>query len=556
MKRFSIWLALLLVVAFSLPASASAATSPGIKPGGFFYFFDTTFEKIGLFFTFSPEKKAKKALEYADERLAEAGAVTDNAEAVKTAITNYESNIAFAEEKSKDVGDKEKAEALLTSIADNTSKHQEVLTAVLVKVPDEAKEAIIRAIEASRKGHEEAMKKIAELKGEVEQLKQEVSELKAKDEEREKIIEELSKQKTESPVTQQKISNPQTSVTPAQKLEIAQPQTSPKPEPTKITSIATLPNGAVVEMDDNGKILRYIKEAPMNTTTQTPTTPVAPPPTAPQTQTETLEITSVSVTPDTTSAKIEWQTNKPTESKVFISGGNLSSKIFTSVSGLSTRHIATLTGLSGGITYSYEIEAIANATNVVKKQGSFDTISPPPPPPPPAQTEIVQTQFSENGADYTFYNRTNKYIGYTFATIKVWQSKIVNPHERVRVEVYMESGLVSPKRQVPSGVNEVRGDFTVSASSITGTSEDTATTITVPLPNESSIYCNNCGHMVIPTARANYSKDVAAYIRLETHADDVDNPNDRYFVKLISFGGETFGTQPAYPNSGGTIYTF
>ena len=137
MKSFSaIILVLLLLVVVSLPFSVSAATSPGIKPGSFFYFFDTAFEKIGLFFTFNPEKKARKALEYADERLAEAEAVAgdDNLEAVKTAVTNYESNMAFAAEKAKDVGDKEKAKALLTSIADNTSKHQEVLTAVLVKI--------------------------------------------------------------------------------------------------------------------------------------------------------------------------------------------------------------------------------------------------------------------------------------------------------------------------------------------------------------------------------------------------------------------------------------
>lgn len=269
MKRFSvIALMLLLVVAFSLPASASATTNPGIKPGSFFYFFDTTFEKIGLFFTFSPEKKAEKALEYADERLAEAEAVTDNAQAVKTAITNYESNIAFAEEKSKDVGDKEKAEALLTSIADNTSKHQEVLTAVLVKVPDEAKEAITRAIEASRKGHEEAMQKIAELKDEIEQLKQEVAELKAKDEEREKTIEELSRQKMASPAAQQKVPTTQAPATPTSKQEIVQPQVSPKPEPAKTTNIITLPNGDVVEMDASGNIIRSIKEAPSNAATK------------------------------------------------------------------------------------------------------------------------------------------------------------------------------------------------------------------------------------------------------------------------------------------------
>ncbi|GEM_PF-2729861 len=89
-----------------------------------------------------------------------------------------------------------------------------------------------------------------------------------------------------------------------------------------------------------------------------------------------LEITSVNITPDKTSAKIEWQTNKPTESKVFISGGNLYSKIFTSISGLSTRHSATITGLSEETIYSYEIEAIAGGTNAMKKQGNFTTLPP------------------------------------------------------------------------------------------------------------------------------------------------------------------------------------
>ncbi|MEK7555635.1 MAG: peptidoglycan-binding protein [Patescibacteria group bacterium] len=91
-----------------------------------------------------------------------------------------------------------------------------------------------------------------------------------------------------------------------------------------------------------------------------------------------LEITSVNITLDKTSAKVEWQTNKPTESKVFISGGNLSSKIFTSISGLSTRHSVTITGLSEETSYSYEIEAIAGGVNAVKKQGSFKTLPPPP----------------------------------------------------------------------------------------------------------------------------------------------------------------------------------
>jgi len=65
------------MVVFVLPTPASAAANAGVKPGSFFYFFDTTFEKVNLFFTFNPEKKAKKALEYADERLAEIEAVAE-----------------------------------------------------------------------------------------------------------------------------------------------------------------------------------------------------------------------------------------------------------------------------------------------------------------------------------------------------------------------------------------------------------------------------------------------------------------------------------------------
>ena len=48
---------------------------PGITPDSTFYFFDNWGKNIGLFFAFGPEAKAQKALEYAEERLAEAQAI-------------------------------------------------------------------------------------------------------------------------------------------------------------------------------------------------------------------------------------------------------------------------------------------------------------------------------------------------------------------------------------------------------------------------------------------------------------------------------------------------
>ncbi|MFZ2303788.1 MAG: DUF5667 domain-containing protein [Minisyncoccia bacterium] len=217
MKKLTAVSILFVSLAFVVPMQASAATSAGVKPGSFFYFFDTTSESISLFFTFNPEQKAKKALEYADERLAEIEAIAEekNPGAVKTAIANYESNIALATEKSKEVKDKGQAESLLTSIADNASKNQEVLAAVLIKVPDEAKEAITQAIEASKRGQEEATKQIAELKSEVEKLKNEVAELKAKEtkvetntqanevEKLKKEVETLKKQSATQPAPKQ-----------------------------------------------------------------------------------------------------------------------------------------------------------------------------------------------------------------------------------------------------------------------------------------------------------------------------------------------------------------
>src|SRR3989344_4428674 len=153
------------MVVFVGPAFAQTSEQSVVKPGSFFYGFVTTFEKINLFFTFSPEKKAGKALKYAEKRLAEAEAVAGdkNSDAVKTAISGYETNIALAAEASKKVKDETKVENLLNLIAENTSKHQTILSDVLSKVPDEAREAITKAIEASKKGQEEALKQIQEL---------------------------------------------------------------------------------------------------------------------------------------------------------------------------------------------------------------------------------------------------------------------------------------------------------------------------------------------------------------------------------------------------------
>ena len=84
--------------------------SPGIMPDSPLYFFDTWGEKIGFFFTFGAEAKAKKALEYAEERLAEAHAMADKNKpnAVAKATNGYNEYVAISIEKIEEQGRKAK----------------------------------------------------------------------------------------------------------------------------------------------------------------------------------------------------------------------------------------------------------------------------------------------------------------------------------------------------------------------------------------------------------------------------------------------------------------
>jgi len=159
-------------------------------------------------------------------------------------------------------------------------------------------------------------------------------------------------------------------------------QSAPK-QPTTITQnlqvekkseekpkTVTLPNDAIVEMDASGNIIRTIKEAPQ----QVYTAPV--PITQSQTSTA-IQIFSVNVTPTITSAKIEWSTNIPTDSKVFFwdINNNTNVMIIPSKSGNSTLHFVNLVGLKQGLHYSYTIEAIADV-QVQKLNGTLRIFCP------------------------------------------------------------------------------------------------------------------------------------------------------------------------------------
>lgn len=152
---------------------------PGITPDSPLYFFDTLFERMGLFFARGAEAKARKALAISEEKLAEAKVMADQGkeDAAEVAANRYGETISVVAGALAQAAKTGEAfdEALKSLIAKATSVHLSVLSEVYEKVPEKAKPAIEKAMEKSSRGSEGAMKAI-ELKETRERVREEVKE--------------------------------------------------------------------------------------------------------------------------------------------------------------------------------------------------------------------------------------------------------------------------------------------------------------------------------------------------------------------------------------------
>jgi len=153
-------------------------SNPGLTPDSPFYFLDTLGEKIGMFFAFGSEKKAEKALKIAEEKLAEVKAMAEKnkTKALEKANQRYQEFLNLANSKTQKAKEKGKdVERLVTLISEKTLKHQEVLSEILEKIPEQAKSGIEKAIEVSKKGFEEVIKAVSgEKRGELEKRAEEI----------------------------------------------------------------------------------------------------------------------------------------------------------------------------------------------------------------------------------------------------------------------------------------------------------------------------------------------------------------------------------------------
>lgn len=120
-----------------------------------FYFVKTVQEDLQMTFTFDEVKKEELRLAQAGERLQEIQQLssTDKPQVISRIADSYQEsmeeaagNLQTLKEENKDV------QSLLNQVEEETAKHLVVLEEVSAQVPDQAKEALGKCIEASQKG--------------------------------------------------------------------------------------------------------------------------------------------------------------------------------------------------------------------------------------------------------------------------------------------------------------------------------------------------------------------------------------------------------------------
>jgi len=141
---------------------------PGLTPDSPFYFLDTWGKNIGMFFTFGNEAKARKALKYAEERLAEAGAMAakNKVREMERAANDYEGFMAMVNERLEAAVRQGVSDNISERVALATAKHLNVLDRVKDQVPEQAKQALTRARTASMNGQINALRALAKEKTE------------------------------------------------------------------------------------------------------------------------------------------------------------------------------------------------------------------------------------------------------------------------------------------------------------------------------------------------------------------------------------------------------
>lgn len=121
--------------------------APGITPDSPFYFFDKWGKSINLFFTFGAEAKARKALQYAEERLSEAQAMVNKNKIreMTLAADDYDSFMAMVNEMLEEVINRGTSDNISERLATLSIKIHVRLSELKDKMPPKVKKDIMSA---------------------------------------------------------------------------------------------------------------------------------------------------------------------------------------------------------------------------------------------------------------------------------------------------------------------------------------------------------------------------------------------------------------------------
>jgi hypothetical protein len=121
--------------------------NPGVTPDSPFYFFDELVEQISLRFTLQAEAKAEKALQFAEERLAEMNCMMarNNVKAAIRAMNGYTARIDTAIEAVAAMGNQGAGTQAMLALG--MAKHTAILDDITGETPEEAREVMIQTRE-------------------------------------------------------------------------------------------------------------------------------------------------------------------------------------------------------------------------------------------------------------------------------------------------------------------------------------------------------------------------------------------------------------------------
>lgn len=141
----------------------TALPYPGMLPNSPMYILKMVRDKIIGFFIFKTNDKAYYALKLADKRLSEAKALSEMGMddlAASTAAEAAKENAKAQQYLIKQESQGNDVEDLVNKLLENSARQQAVLSRVLEKAPEQAKEVIQRAMEMSLQGLNKAQEMI------------------------------------------------------------------------------------------------------------------------------------------------------------------------------------------------------------------------------------------------------------------------------------------------------------------------------------------------------------------------------------------------------------